>query len=476
MMNRLMKWLTALFLWIDELGDLWITKKRLQRKNYLIPVSCGASFFQQAVSDFRRIDSYPASRESGAEQQVSATDVPVCPALPDYKDKLRKIVGDLEAKFDENNLTWDEFYSFQLMLLPMYPDEELRGKHATLRDQFYLRAPQHLVTMYEKSAPPAFGPGTAYSAVLCDALYLQRELANIDTYRPHQELKRNTITFELYVSLVVVLVFELVFGAIVWFVRAQVSGLPLGGAAFPFIIIVMMLGALGAAVSSQRRLQQSFDEDASILNSTRYVGSGVGVKLAPFQGSVFAAVLIFILYSGLANAIMAGILPDLSKAPPTSEQTASAASTVSASEEANSAANKKKSNLPATDLSPTTSPTATAPPPRVQPPASPSPSVNLTPNSSSPSDLSTSRASNAAARPSSSASEAVSPSASPNRGNAATEKLSKTRKSLITRAMLFMFGPDDTVEYAKLLVYAFLAGFAERLVPDTLDRLTRGKG
>jgi hypothetical protein len=58
-----MKWLTALFLWIDELGDLWITKKRLQRKNYLIPVSCGASFFQQALSDFRRIDSYPASRE-----------------------------------------------------------------------------------------------------------------------------------------------------------------------------------------------------------------------------------------------------------------------------------------------------------------------------------------------------------------------------------------------------------------------------
>ena len=56
-------------------------------------------------------------------------DVPLCLI---YKDKLRKIVGDLEAKFNENNLTWDEFYSFQLMLLPMYPDAELRGKRATL--------------------------------------------------------------------------------------------------------------------------------------------------------------------------------------------------------------------------------------------------------------------------------------------------------------------------------------------------------
>jgi hypothetical protein len=165
-----MKWLTAVFSWIDELGDLWITKKRLEKKNYLIPVSCGASFFQHAVSDFRRLDSYPASRESAGQPtaaQPTATDVPVCPALPDYKDKLRKTVADLEEKFNEHKLTWDEFYSFQSMLLPMYPDAELRGKHATLRDQFYIRAPQHLISVYEQSAPPALGPATAYSAVLC---------------------------------------------------------------------------------------------------------------------------------------------------------------------------------------------------------------------------------------------------------------------------------------------------------------------
>jgi hypothetical protein len=32
-------------------------------------------------------------------------------------------------------------------------------------------------------------------------------------------------------------------------------------------------------------------------------------------------------------------------------------------------------------------------------------------------------------------------------------------------------GPADGVEFGKLLVWAFIAGFAERFVPDTLDRM-----
>jgi hypothetical protein len=36
-------------------------------------------------------------------------------------------------------------------------------------------------------------------------------------------------------------------------------------------------------------------------------------------------------------------------------------------------------------------------------------------------------------------------------------------------------GPADSTEYAKAIVWAFIAGFAERLVPDTLDRIARLK-
>ncbi len=39
------------------------------------------------------------------------------------------------------------------------------------------------------------------------------------------------------------------------------------------------------------------------------------------------------------------------------------------------------------------------------------------------------------------------------------------------QAFFSTIGPKNGVEYAKLIVWAFVAGFAERLVPDTLNRL-----
>lgn len=38
---------------------------------------------------------------------------------------------------------------------------------------------------------------------------------------------------------------------------------------------------------------------------------------------------------------------------------------------------------------------------------------------------------------------------------------------------LFAAGPVAGMDHAKLLVWSFLAGFSERLLPDALDRLTK---
>src|SRR5438876_887218 len=43
--------------------------------------------------------------------------------------------------------------------------------------------------------------------------------------------------------------------------------------------------------------------------------------------------------------------------------------------------------------------------------------------------------------------------------------------SPLTWQFLRLISPDKTVDFAKLFVWAFIAGFAEQFVPDTLDRL-----
>jgi hypothetical protein len=452
--------IAGIFRRLDRLGDLWITKGKLAEKNFLRPVSCGASYFEQAISDFNRLKSYPsapdrlpganqppvaregeqtATAEAGvsakAKQQSAVPSLPICPAPAAYKQEVGELIEQMQQDFAAGHLTWDQLYGLQLMLLPMLPEDELRARQAILRDAYYQRAPKHQIAVYEKSGPPGLGKTEPYPAALADALHLQREISDIDTYRPHQELKRNTITYELFLSLIVVLFFEMVTGGIVWAVgvyHANQAGQPSSTATFPFIIIVMMLGALGAAVSSQRRLQESFDDDGSILNTTRYVGSGVGVKLGPFQGSVFAALLLFILYSGLPTAFTATLLPDVNKVP---EETATASPTPTPVAAASSTSTTVDAS-PRVAEAKTNAATTTAP---------------------SPSETSISRTSKSKANE-----------------QPASDRF-RRRGAHISRAILFLFGPEDTIEYAKLLVYAFLAGFAERLVPDTLDRLTRSK-
>jgi hypothetical protein len=57
---------------------------------------------------------------------------------------------------------------------------------------------------------------------------------------------------------------------------------------------ILRPGSCGGSYCSQRRLQASFGEDASILNTVRYVGSGLGSRPTLILGSVFVAAILSI--------------------------------------------------------------------------------------------------------------------------------------------------------------------------------------
>jgi hypothetical protein len=355
-------WLRDIWKWYNDVAHRAIIGSDPKSKNVLRPGSCGASYFQQTCQEYDRLAAYLPPAEFSSP--------PVPNHLGDesgatYRAHVAALRNALTEKFAADALTWDDLYGFQLALLPLYPPEELRTKRAALKDYFYKLASQHSIESYERTSPPGLSGQVQYDAALADAIFLQTEIAKIETYRPHQEFKRNRITLDLFVSLGITLLFYAFLGicAVVVLLFCQ-HALPV---VFPCIIIAMMLGALGAVVSSQRRLQTSFDQDASILNTTRYVASGLGTRLTPVLGSIFAGVLIVLIYSGLFRTAASLIVPATQQIPPEMQR--------------------------------------------------------------------------------------------------ASGVDSRTFLEFIVR------GPNDLVEYAKIIVYAFLAGFAERLVPDTLDRL-----
>jgi hypothetical protein len=268
----------------------------------------------------------------------------------------------LRTRYLAGGLTWTDANAVIRRLLPLLPLDRVDAIRCSTRTYYYQRATAPYIADYDRSSPPALNalatvprdatgnvPPDLERAIRSDAVRLQDEITRIEIYRPYQEEKRTEITKGL----------SLAFAAVT--IILGLAGLSLRhrfGNVFPVVPAVMALGALGATVSAQRRLQDSFDQDASILNVTKYLRVPPSVYLVPVIGAIFAFVLMLVL--------TAGLFP--------------------------------------TDLAPQLSPVLAKPDGK-------------------------------------------------------------------TWQMLTVGPIGSEVEYAKLLVYAFLAGFAERLVPDTLDRL-----
>jgi hypothetical protein len=414
-------WFTNLWRLYNDVAHRVVIGSDPKAKNILRPGSCGGSYFQQACQEYDRLVTYSSPPGDAPAPPDNQTPVPLsCPAAPAYRSHVGALRDQLVQKYAADSLTWDDLYGFQIALLPLYPPDELRTKRASLKDAFYKSAPQHSIESYERTQPPPLAGDTQYNAALADAVFIQTELSKMETYRPHQEFKRNRITLDLFISLAVTLLFYLLVGCIAVVILCfshghSQSALP---RAFPCIVIAMMLGALGAVVSSQRRLQASFDEDSSILNTTRYVGSGLGTRLTPILGSIFAGVLIVLIYSGLFSTAAGLVVPESGQPPNTSQS-----KNVNATQDSNDA--KQASSRPI-------------------------PSQTAKTDSAGKDDRE-------------------------GGGNKSRPEQSGEGDASFSLLSFLISGPSGShrlVEYAKILVYAFLAGFAERLVPDTLDRLS----
>ena len=188
---------------------------------------------------------------------------------------------------------------------------------------------------------------------------------------------------------------------------------------------VVFAGIIGGCVSMLQRIQSAPTEGDALFNLASLTNGWVGLSLSPLYGGIFAAVLFFLFAAGVLKGAVF----------PTIETADSDVAVVEHQE------------TPA----PSPSPTATAAPQTTEATVAAAASPATTTTSPSPSPT---------------ASPSPSPSPSP-------KNLTETQRTGILHAKDFIkqTGPKDGVSFALLMIWSFIAGFAERLVPDTLNRL-----
>jgi hypothetical protein len=266
-------------------------------------------------------------------------------------------VEQIRAKRDATPglITTAEIFTVERTLLKFMNLDELRQRVMSLRDKYRLDAGEAGYSVYLASNPS--DPGTAtLEALRADMLHLTDELHWLYTITPVRERVRSRITVKISIYLMIIGIVGTLYGLV-----AQ-RYCPVG---FSWIApLTMFLGAAGAFVSLQRRIQSIPTSGDPIFNIFALEEGMASVYLSPVSGALFAMLAYLLFTSGY---LQGEIFPKF----------------------------KEKENAPA------------APP---------------------------------------------------------------VTHSLMTGYLREM-EPATTADLAKLLIWAFVAGFAERLIPDTLNRL-----
>lgn len=351
---------------------------------------------------------------------------------------ITNLLEEINQKRLKHELNWSDIYTFDLALVDVRPPESLIRKAYDSRLKYRSVAGQKEYDEYIASKPLDLGtiqvdpdaqppkPNVLVERELrADIKYLLGKFYLYYALLPVSEALRDDLTRKAVVMTAV---------AVVMIVLAIVFNL-LG---FPFLqdysavvitsLTVILSGILGGCVSMLQRIQSAPSEGDSLFNLAALTNGWRGILLSPVYGGIFAS-LLFILFAG---GILSGAVFPTIVTPARSRQMASPNPTPAASPvRTTSPSPSPVSNAAATE-SPAPQSTASASP--VNTPVAPSQVTSA-------------------------------PVPSPNATSAGNV--------LQIRDFLRETGPASGVSYSLLIIWSFLAGFAERLVPDTLNRLVQ---
>jgi hypothetical protein len=362
-----------------------------------------------------------------------------------------KVIAMLDGVVEKRRacrLGWSDVYSFDLALVRVRPPISLIRKAYDARARYRSFAGQKEYDEYVASNPPNLveikvAPGAqppqpdeiVENALRADVEYLLNKFYLYYATLPareslRDELTRRAVRRTLLVVGALCVLMLLNLGVISLF-KSFGKLFDAGAAARPglTLLTVALAGIVGGCVSTLQRIQSAPSEGDALFNLAALNNGWTGLSLSPLYGGIFAA-LLFVLFA--AGILRGSVFPEI-----------------------HTPAKRVPANVVAKPSSPpSTQPVTTA---------TPTPIV-----SSSPAAGSSPTAGAAVATPTPEKDEAIGGESSH-----AEPPVVETDSNSILRVKTFLeeTGPVDGVSYALLIVWSFLAGFAERLVPDTLNRL-----
>ena len=372
-------------------------------------------------------------------------------------EEVIRLLDAIHEKRRSCQLAWSDVYTFDLALVRVRPPVSLIRKAYDARAKYRSFAGQKEYDEYVASNPPnlieikvvpnAQPPEPdviVENRLRADVEYLLSKFYLYYATLPARERLRDELTQRavrrtlMFVGVLVVLM--LVNLGVVSLFQSFFNA----GSATPGLtmLTVALAGIVGGCVSTLQRIQSAPSEGDALFNLAALNNGWTGLSLSPLYGGIFAS-LLFVLFA--AGILKGSVFPEIHtpSKPVSSAATASAKPTPPATLSANPVA----SPAPTVSGSPATVASTTP-----ANPASPSPAATSSP---------------AAANP-------TTKGGSPQTEPAQTSAVSSGDGSngiLRVKTFLEETGPVDGISYALLIVWSFLAGFAERLVPDTLNRL-----
>jgi hypothetical protein len=407
----------------------------------------------------------------------------------------------LNEKRKKDDLSWNDLYTLELILAKYRPREQLRSKVIQLRndyrsvagqqeyDEYIASKPQNLLEPPDPKNPPDANEEELSHLLREDIKDLLGRLFLLYEILPVREAELKRLTWRaakiclgamVVLFIVVTLMFIYDTGINNWR-EWRIPSLT--------VFVVVVAGAMGGFVSALQRIQRPPSGGDSFYNLARLYYASYSVFIAPITGGIFA-ILLYLMFT--AGVLKGSFFPNIYTPP---------------------AAYYENMNAGKPTNSPTPAPAA-LPPAAVQATPSPTPQQNRTgrqPNSASGvitadnANVSPNSNTGPAANTAAGASQSNTGSnagANANQSQAGTAKnvnadmgpdtsvtssakptptpaptpVPVATKSLGIKDFLSQSGPAGGVDYAMLMLWCFIAGFAERFVPDALDRLISQKG